>query len=38
MKKADSSRAHFAVIVGEDEGDATRRVGVKPLREQVPLN
>jgi histidyl-tRNA synthetase len=34
MKKADSSRARFAVIVGEDEA-ATRRVGVKPLREQA---
>ncbi len=34
MKKADASRARFAVIVGEDEA-ATRRVGVKPLREQA---
>jgi histidyl-tRNA synthetase len=34
MKKADSSRARFAVIVGEDEA-ATQRLGVKPLREQT---
>jgi histidyl-tRNA synthetase len=34
MKKADASGARFAVIIGEDEA-ATRRVGVKPLREQA---
>ncbi len=34
MKKADASRARFAVIVGDDEA-AAQRVTVKPLREQA---
>ena len=31
MKKADASRAHFAVIIGDDEA-ATHQVTLKPLR------
>ena len=40
MKKADGSRARFAVIIGDDEA-ASQRVAVKPLRElgdQVTLS
>jgi histidyl-tRNA synthetase len=34
MKKADASRARFAVIIGDNEA-AARRVAVKSLREQA---
>ena len=32
MKKADASRAHYAVIIGEDEA-AAQQLTIKPLRE-----
>jgi histidyl-tRNA synthetase len=34
MKKADASRARFAIIIGDNEA-AARRVAVKSLREQA---
>ena len=34
MKRADASRARFAIIIGDNEA-AARRVAVKPLREQA---